>query len=187
SASPSAPGQHLPTTMLRLADGSLVVGEQREGTASLHRLDRHGALQWTVPLPLPCDVCELTDVSLHPSGDLLLSASGRQLDGGLELLAARYDPVRHAVVWVTSRPLQPVPDVWVRSGDIVGLADGLVVQLYMEGRVDFDIQQITRLIAYDPDGLITAEEYLVLGAPTFARPPLLVRATPSDDLVLGVF
>lgn len=184
---PSAPGTHGVAAMVREADGMLTLGEQLEGVGALHRLDRHGALQWSVPLPLPCDPCELTHVALHPSGDLLLSASGWLFDRSFVLLAARYDPRAHAVVWSTSRPLQPIPGVWVRSGEIAALREDLAVQLYMTGQIDFEVNQSTQLLAYDEQGLIVDDEYLVQGSATMARPPLLARAAPDESLVVGVF
>lgn len=187
AAEPSPLGSHVITTMVREADGTLTLGEQREGTASLHRLDRHGALQWNVPLPLPCDTCELTDVALHPSGDLLLSASGWELDEGFSLFAARYDPIEHALRWVTSRPLNPVVGEQARSGNIAALSDELVVQLYMNAYSDFELQQNTRLVAYDADGLIVADEYLAQSSTDTARPPLLARVAPDEELVIGIF
>lgn len=187
TAVPSDPGTHRLTAMLREPNGMLTLGEQRDGTATLHRIDRHGALQWNVPLLLPCDVCDLSHVARHPSGDLLLSASGWLVDADFTLLASRYDPVQHTVVWVTTRPLQPIPGVQVRSGDIAALDDGLVTQLYMSGQYDFDVLQNTRLVVYDDSGLIVAEEHITQGSATIARPPLLGRATADQTLVIGVF
>jgi hypothetical protein len=151
-------------------------------------LDAEGQLQWNVPLPLPCDPCELTDVAMHPSGDLLLSATGATGEGTLGLFAARYDAVRHALVWLTSRPLAPIDGVWVRSGDIAALVEGeLVAQLYMSGQIDFDPLQITMLAVYGSDGLLVDEEELETGIATLVRPPLLARVAPDGELVVGVF
>lgn len=181
-------GHPVVPVMLRDADGTLTVAELRDGVARLHRLDAEGRLQWNVPLPLPCDPCELTDVAPHPSGDLLLSASGPTGAGELRLLAARYDAVRHALVWITSRPLASIDGVWARSGDIAALEDGeLVAQLYMKGQADFTPLQSTVVAAYGTDGILVDEEQLVLGNATSLRPPLLARTTPDGELAVGVF
>jgi hypothetical protein len=184
---PSLPGSHAVPVMLREADGALLVAELREGTARLHRLDGEGRLQWNVPLPLPCDPCELTDVAAHPSGDLLLSATGTTAEGELTLFAARYDAVRHVLVWLTSRSLDPIDGVEVRSGDIAAVSDALVAQLYMRGQVDFEPLQSTRVAVYDTEGTLVEEDELVFGQATGLRAPLLARVAPNDELVVGVF
>jgi len=184
---PVAPGAHVVPAMLREADGTLTVAELADGQPRLHRLDHEGQLQWNVPLPLPCDPCELTDVSRHPSGDLLLSATGVDGNGELALLAARYDATRHARVWLARRSLVPIEGVHVRSGGIAALSDQLVAQLYMRGELDFDALQRTLVAAYGSDGTLVDEEELVVGPATDVRPPLLARATAGGQLLVGVF
>jgi hypothetical protein len=183
---PVAPGAHVVPAMLRDADGTLTVAELVDGQPRLHRLDHEGRLQWNVPLPLPCAPCELTDVSRHPSGDLLLSATGVDDQGELALLAVRYDATRHARVWMARRPLVPIEGVHVRSGGIAALSDELVAQLYMRGEFDFDLQR-TFVIAYGADGTLVDEEELVAGSATGVRPPLLARPTAESELLVGVF
>jgi hypothetical protein len=184
---PTAPGAHVVPAMLRDADGTLTVAELVDGQPRLHRLDREGHLQWNVPLPLPCDPCELTDVSRHPSGDLLLSATGVEDEGELTLFAARYDANRHARVWLARLPLVPIEGVHVRSGGIAALSDELVAQLYMRGEIDFGAVQRTLVVAYGTDGTLVDEEELVAGPATEIRPPLLARATADGELLVGVF
>lgn len=177
---------HAVPAMLREADGTLTVAELRDGQARLHRLDGEGRLQWNVPLPLPCDSCELTDVARHPSGDLLLSATGSTEEGGLSLFAARYDAREHALVWLSRRPLDPLDGVWVRSGGIVALSDDVVGQLYMRGVPSFGPLQSTRVAAYGSGGVLLDEEELVLTQGTSLRPPLLARATPDGEMLVAV-
>lgn len=184
---PPAPGDHVVPAMLREADGTLTVAELASGVPRLHRLDGEGRLQWNVPLPLSCDPCDLTDVAPHPSGDLLLSATGLDDEGALQLLAARYDATRHARVWQSERPLEPLDGVHVRSGGIAALSDGLVAQLYLRGEIQFDVQQRTLVIAYGSDGTVLDEEVLTLGSATEVRPPLLARPTADGALLVGVF
>ncbi len=184
---PAAPGAHVVPAMLRDGDGTLTVAELVDGKPRLHRLDREGRLQWNVPLPLPCDPCELTDVGRHPSGDLLLSATGVDDEGELALLAVRYDTTLHARVWLIRRPLLVVEGVHVRSGGIAALSDGLVAQLYMRGEFDFDALQRTLVVAYGPDGTLLDEEELVVSSATGARPPLLTRPTADDEILVSVF
>ncbi|MEX1367380.1 MAG: hypothetical protein AB1Z98_29910, partial [Nannocystaceae bacterium] len=99
------PEPHFIPALLREPDGGLLVAEQRGQFATLHRLSAAGSLQWNRPLPLPCDTCELADVSHHPSGDLLLSATGTVIDGDRGLLAGRYDPRTDQRVWAVSQPV----------------------------------------------------------------------------------
>ncbi len=185
--SPAVPGAHVVPAMLRDADGTLTVAELVDGQPRLHRLDHEGRLQWNVPLPLPCAPCELTDVSRHPSGDLLLSATGVDDEGELALLAVRYDATRHARVWMARRPLVPIEGVHVRSGGIAALSDELVAQIYMRGEFDFDALQRTFVVAYGADGTLLDEEELVVGSATVVRPPLLARPTAEDELLVSVF
>lgn len=189
TSQPSSIDPRTVPVMLRDPDGTLTVAELRDGTARLHRLDGEGRLQWNVPLPLPCDHCELTDVARHPSGDLLLSATGSRDDDSEEpvLLAARYDAVKHALVWITSQSIEPFVGAPVRSGDIAALSDELVVQLHMRGDIAFDVLQSTRLTAYGIGGLLLDQEELVLAQATTLRPPLLARPTAEGALVVAMF
>lgn len=187
SSTPSRPGTHAMGTMLREPSGTLTLGELRQGGATLHRLDRHGELQWNVPVPLPCDVCDPSHMARHPSGDLLVSASGWLVDGAFSLIAMRYDPEQHEEVWTTTRPLAPLGTVEVRSGDITALPDGKAAQLFMSAKIEFDLLQDTRMVVYDDEGLVVAEEHLMQGAPTQSRPPLLARADHDGTVVIGVF
>lgn len=184
---PTVPAAHVVPVMLRDPNGMLTVAELRDGKARLHRLDGDGRLQWNVPLPLPCDPCELTDVALHPSGDLLLSATGVSPQGEPRLLAARYDAVIHALVWLTELPLVPIEGVHVRSGGIAALPDDVVAQLYMRGELEFDVLQRTLVIAHGPEGVVLDEETLTYGSATTIRPPLVARATADGTLLVGVF
>lgn len=184
---PTDPGAHVVPAMLHAADGTITVAELVAGVPRLHRLDGEGRLQWNVPLPLSCDPCELTDVAPHPSGDLLLSATGLDDEGTLRLLAARYDATRHARVWESKRPLEVFEGVHARSGGIAALPDGLVAQLYLHGVIEFDVQQRTLVVAYDADGELVDQEVLIYGSVTTMRPPLLARPTAEGALLVGIF
>ncbi|MEM9460190.1 MAG: hypothetical protein AAGF11_38795 [Myxococcota bacterium] len=180
------PEGHLVPAMLRdPSDGSLILGEERRGTASLHRLDRHGRLQWNVPLPLPCDVCELTDITRHPSGDLLLSASGLLLDQGHGLIAARYDPIDHTVVWATTTPFPTPSFVTGRSGEIAALSNGAVAQLYLAG-IGFSASQQILLASYDTEGSLLEQVILLQDQAMEIRYPLIARTLVGGDLLVSV-
>lgn len=186
---PAEPDDHVVPAMLREPDGALLVAELRDGKARLHRLRDDGEPQWDVALPLPCDPCELSDVARHPSGDLLVSASGLVVND-LRLLAARYDAVRHELVWLASHPLESFEEgVHVRSGGITALSDELVAQLYMRASPEilFDPQQRTMVITYGPDGVQLDDEELLSDWITSARPPLLARTAPDGTLLVGIF
>jgi hypothetical protein len=185
---PLAPGPHGVPAMLREPDGAFVVAELRGGEARLHRVGHDGTPQGDVTLPLPCDPCELTDVAPHPAGDLLVSAAG-VVDGAHILLAARYDPARHALVWLTTSPLEPVQGVHVRSGGIAALPGELTAQLFLRADpfFEFDIQQSTLMVAYGPTGRRLDEVLLVTDGVTPTRPPLLARTAPDGTLLVGLF
>lgn len=184
---PAEPAAHVVPAMLHDPDGTITVAELVAGEPRLHRLDGEGHLQWNVPLPLSCDPCELSDVALHPSGDLLLSAMGLDDEGTLELIAARYDATRHARVWQTKRAIEELAGVHERSGDIAALPDGLVAQLYLRGVLEFEVEQRTLVVAYDADGVLVDEEVLLYGSATSMRPPLLARPTAEGALLVGIF
>jgi hypothetical protein len=180
-------GVHAMPAMLRDAEGMLTIAELVGNEARLHRLDAEGRLQWNVPLPLPCDTCELTDVAPHPSGDLLLSATGVDYAGELSLIAMRYDAVRHHAVWQGGLPIVPFEGLQVRSGGIAALPGDVVAQLYIRGQVDFDVLQQTLVVAYGPDGTLLEEEILATDSPTTLRPPLLARPTPDGKMLVALF
>jgi hypothetical protein len=183
----ATPGPHVMPVLLRDADGTLTIAELVGGEARLHRLDAEGRLQWNVPLPLPCDTCELTDVAPHPSGDLLLSATGVDYAGELSLIAMRYDAVRHYAVWQGGLPIVPFEGLQARSGGIAALPDDVVAQLYIRGEVGFDVVQQTLVVAYGPDGTLVEEEFLTTDSPTVLRPPLLARPAPDGRVLVAVF
>ncbi len=187
---PAEPGTHQIPAMILETDGTLTVLEQRQQTASIHHLDADGDLAWNIPVPLPCDLCEVASMSRHPSGDLLLSATGWLIDGEFSLIASRYDTDRHATVWLATQPLpdQPeLPEFSTQAGAIVGMADSTVVQLYVRHTFDFQAFQNNRLIVYDPDGLFVEDEELTPFDDALAvQPPLLAQATPSGELAVGL-
>lgn len=179
------PQAHLVPAMLRDPDdGSLILGEQRRGTVSLHRLDHDGQLQWNVPLPLPCDVCELTHIARHPSGDLLLSATGLLLDREHGLIAARYDPEHHAVVWLTTTPFITPSFVTARSGEIAALSNGAVAQLYLTG-IGFSTSQQILLASYDTEGSLLEQVILLQDQAMETRHPLIARTLVGGDLLVS--
>lgn len=181
------PQDHLvPAMLLDPEDDSLTLVEQRDGTASLHRLDRYGQLEWNVALPLPCDVCDVTHIARHPSGDLLLSAAGLLFDRGLGSIAARYDPTTHTVVWATTRPLASDPWAPARSGEIAALPGEAVAQLNLETYQDFNPLQVVTVTSYSEDGAMLEQEQLTQDLVIQTRYPLLARVTIDGDLLIGI-
>ncbi|MCA9652971.1 MAG: hypothetical protein H6712_25320 [Myxococcales bacterium] len=180
------PGTHWIPALLREPDGGITVAEQRRSWATLHRLDPAGTLQWNRALPLPCDLCELGDLSRHPSGDLLLGAAGHVIDGELALLAARYDPQADVVVWSRALPLAPLDGATSRSGSIVAVSDAEVVQLVLEGIPELPSNQSAEVVVYGLGGEVL--ERVVLGVQTLQtrRWPLLARPSPQGDLAVAL-
>ena len=180
-------GHGVPTMLRDPLDGSLTMVEQRDGTATLHHLDRDGQLEWNVPVPLPCDVCEVTHLARHPSGDLLLSATGQLIDGDYALIAARYDPRTHQTAWVTTRPLSFTPQVPSRSGEIAALGDEHVIaQTFVVGMIEFGALQNVSMAIYRDDGALIELVQVRLDQALPSRPPLLVRPTHDGEITIAV-
>lgn len=180
------PGSHYVPGLLREADGGVTVAEQRRRWATLHGLDATGALRWNRPLPLPCDECELDGVSRHPSGDLLLGAAGNVIDGDFAILTGRYDPEADVLRWASTHAIEPGTVSPSRSGDVVALSDSLVLQLFLQGDIEFVGSQSIGVLVYGADGELLEREWLETQTAQTVRWPLLLRPSSADELVVAI-
>jgi hypothetical protein len=167
------------------AGGSITLAEQRQGEIELARLSEHGQEQWTMPLPLPCDPCHLVDLSLHPSGDLLIAGWGFDPTGtGTPVaLAARVELGGPQIVWATSTPLATDDGIAPRAGPLVVHDAGLLFQPVIEASTTESVEQL-ELFAYDgtAGGLLYAVQ-VTTGLASGTAPPPLATYDAFDTLV----
>lgn len=177
-------GHRTVVEMLRDSDGSLTLGTQQlHGTVGVTRLTATGELEWAVNPGMSCHDCQLTDIALHPSGDVLLSATEPASMGAPPLsLVARFDVATRELVWVRSLTMSPTLSGRPRTGELVVLDDDRIVQVRVDGHDDIESIEVIDL---DAEGTMRWER-TVLSQPQSGDdwPPLAVRGV-GGDLVLG--
>jgi hypothetical protein len=153
--------------------GSITVAEMRQGELELARLSELGQEQWVMPVSLPCDPCRLVDLSLHPSGDLLIAGWGLDATGTPAALAARVELGGPQLVWATSTALAIDGGTAPRAGSLVVYDESLLFQPVIEGSTVDGIEQL-ELFAYDgtSGGLLYAVPVTTGLASGDAPPPL---------------
>ncbi len=182
------PNTHRIPAMVLDDQGVITVAEMFGTTGSIHRLRPDGTLIYNDPLPVPCDRCDLGAMTLHPSGDLMLSATGQEIDGELALFAIRHDPRAREPVWITARPVLNVFDLAARSGGITCVSDDLVVQLYSALGFEFKWIENIQLLVYDDEGNELDQQQLQFNPITQATPfSLLVRGTVDGAVAMALY
>ncbi len=175
------PGSYAVVEMLRDADGALWLGiQQADGGVGLSRVSAQGELQWSANPGLGCQRCELADIELHPSGDVLLGATGRESVGPDQAVLARFDVAAGEVAWVRTLDLQVGKDMVPRLGELALLDDDRLIAMRVNGFSDGEVLELLDLTA---DGTLRWQGYL--GAQQGSGgswPPLLVRA-PTGEAV----
>ncbi len=184
---PGEPGNHRVPRMLREADGTLTIAEQRERNATIHQIDGQGHHQFSVLAPVGEDPYEVGDIGWHPSGDLLVSAVGVTPDDRQSLVALRYDLEDHAVVWSSAREIWFAADFFSSAGGIVALDDTTVAQLYLRPEDSLQSFQSTHVAVWGPDGVLIEDQRLLFELGTTVRPPLLADRDPEGRLAVGLF
>jgi len=103
SEEPPGPGSPLEVriqAMVRAADGSLVLGEQRDDEVWLRRLSSNGVVLWTALADFECQ-CELSGLAAHPDGSLLVAGHGPFFEGIPVLMLGSYDLQTPSFNWRT--------------------------------------------------------------------------------------
>lgn len=177
------PGTYAVVQMLRDADGSLWLGIQgSQGSVSLARLSAAGELEQSVALGLTCERCELSGIALHPSGDVVLGATGHTGLGPDEAIVARFDVATNTVAWVRALALEPGDSTFPRLGELVVLDEDHIVALEVDG---FSEGEVIEVLDLTGDGTLRRRSYMGAqrgsGGPW---PPLVVRA-PTGEVVMA--
>lgn len=175
------PGGYAVVEMQRDAAGSLWLGIQRtDGGVVLSRLSADGELERSVAPGLGCERCDLTDIELHPSGDVLLGATGHQAIGPDQAVLARFDVAASEVAWLRTLDLVPGDGTVPRLGQLALLDDDRVVALRINGFSDGEVLEVLDLTA---DGTLRWGGYM--GAQRGSGgswPPLVVRAPTGEAI-----
>ena len=182
---PASPEPEDHVAVIVEAGGAITLAEQRQGELELVRLSEHGQEQWTMPLSLPCDPCRLVDLSLHPSGDLLLAGWGFDAMGtGTPIaLAARVELGGPQLVWATSTPLAGDDGIAPRAGPRVVHDASRLFQPVIEASPTAGIEQL-ELLAYDgTGGAMLYAEQVTTGLASGTAPPPLATYDAYDTLV----
>jgi len=176
------PGDQIVSEMIRAADGSIVLGVKRgAGGFRLLRLSDRGELAWSVAPQLPCTVCELVDLDVLPSGDLILSATATDINEPPAAIVARFDIDRGGLVWVRSFELSSGSVASSRAGSVAVLDENRILQL----RVDaFSDSESLLLQEVDGDGTTRYQRTLIAQAGT-GQAPIFAVAGPQGDVVVA--
>jgi hypothetical protein len=177
-------GTHALVEMLRDADGSLWLGMQRtEGGVVLQRLSAEGEPLWSAAPGLTCERCELADIALHPSGDVLITATGRSLDlAPDDALIARFDVAAREVAWVRALALMPGKGTEPRMGELVVLDEERIVAARVNGYFEGEVVELLDLTG---DGELRWNEYLGSSQEGSGDWPLLLARAPTGELLLS--
>lgn len=176
-------GHYTLVEMLRDPDGALWLGTQRSaGTVGLVRLSAQGELEWSVNPGLPCDPCELADIALHPSGDVLLSATGRGSFAPDQLVVARFDVVTREVAWVRTLALAPGDGVDPRAGELAVLGDDRLVVLRVNG---FSGDEVIEVLDFTADGSLRKQAPVSIQPGSGGQWNPLATPGPTGEIVLA--
>jgi hypothetical protein len=176
-------GHYAVVEMLRDADGSLWLGTQRSGgEVGLAQLTSEGKLVWSANPGLPCDGCQLADIALHPTGDVLLSATA---PGGLEpaqAVIARFDVAAREVAWVRTLVLAAGKGTRPRLGELAVLDDDRIVAPRINGEPEGEALEV---LDFTADGELRARRFVGQQPGSGDQWHLLAARAPTGELVLA--
>ncbi len=152
-------GTRMVVEMRRDTDGSILLGTQRsDGTSVLTRLTPDGEWLWSATPSLADTEIEFEGFDLHPSGDLILSATARatppQMGGGFNpdlAVLARFDVTANELAWTRSSRLDPGLGTRPRAGQPIVLDDDVIVHLNLNG---YSEGELLGLREYDAEGTL---------------------------------
>lgn len=176
-------GAYMVVELLRDADGSLWLGTRHgDGGVGISKLSAAGELSWSARPGAMCERCELVDIALHPTGDVLLSVTGRGDVAPDQAVIARYDVELREVAWARTLALRPGEGMEPRVGELAVLDADRIVVLRVDGWEEGEVLELLDLTA---DGTLRGQGYLGTQAGTGGPwPPLVVRA-PTGEAVLS--
>ncbi len=163
--------------------GSITVAEVRQGELELARLSELGQEQWVMPLSLPCDPCRLVDLSLHPSGDLLIGGWGPDPTGTPTALAARVELGGPQLVWATSTALVTGEGIVPRAGSLVVYEDDRLFQPVIEKSTTHDLERPALFVYDDTGGGLLNVDTVTTGSASGDGPPPLLTHDAIGTLV----
>ncbi|MCA9705036.1 MAG: hypothetical protein KDK70_04190 [Myxococcales bacterium] len=172
------------------ADGSLLLGLQRtDGELALLRLSATGDLLWAVAPSLPCAPCELEDLALHPSGDIIISAtSPQQLDASTgsiepsEAILARFDVASDQLAWAQRSPLRVGPEAQPRAGEVAVLDEDRIIHAILDGNSN---GESLALRDFEADGTLRDSEVVLAQPGTGEGWSPLLTTSPTGELLLA--
>lgn len=176
-------GTHAVVEMVRDADGSLWLGtEQVGGSVALVRLSADGQWLWSAAPGLVCERCELADIALHPSGDVIVSATARGSVTPDQAVIARYDVAAGVVAWVRTLDLLPGLATQARVGELAVLDPDRIVALRVDG---YEEGELIELIDLTGEGELRVLPYLGAQQGSGSAWPPLVERAPTGEAVLA--
>jgi hypothetical protein len=176
-------GHYAVVEMLRDDDGSLWLGTQRSGGAvGLAQLSSEGELMWSANPGLPCDGCQLADIALHPTGDVLLSATAPAGIEPAQAVIARFDVAAREVAWVRTLALSTGESTRPRIGELAVLDDDRIVAPRINGDAEYEMLEVLDFTADGELRALKAVDYQPGSGDQWR--PLAVHA-PTGELVLA--
>lgn len=176
-------GDQEASALVGLDDGSWVVAVRRAaGGIRLVRIAADGSLQWSIVPQLPCQACRPVELAQLPSGDLLLSATGRIEPVFPASVVARIAADGHGLVWTRHYALNLGSSSTSRSGQLAVQDEDHIVMLHVEGFSDSELLVLREL---DGEGNTRLRRNVVVQQGSRGDHPLLVAASTQGDVVLA--
>lgn len=176
-------GDQVASAMARAQDGALLVAVRRAaGGVRLVRLEPDGTLAWSIAPQLPCGACVPTDLVIHPSGDLLLSATAVPTVEPPAAVLARVRADGSGLVWTRELLLYEGSTTISRAGRLAVHDDDRIVFVQLEG---FSTSELLVLRELGADGTTRVRRNLLAQTGSMSGWPLLVAAGPQGDVVLA--
>jgi hypothetical protein len=169
--------------MLRDADGSLWLGTQRSGgEVGLVQLSAEGELAWAANPGLACDGCQLADIVLHPSGDVLLSATAPASREPAQAVIARFDVAAREVAWVRTLALSAGDATRPRLGELALLDEDRIVAPRVNGYTEGEVLEV---LDFTADGGLRALRFVGTQPGSGDEWSPLAVPAPTGELVLA--
>ncbi len=168
--------------LVRDERGAITLGTQRlDGEIGVYRLTADGALEWALRPGLPCAACELADIALHPSGDVLLSATDITPKAEAAALAARFDATTGTLIWSFELAMLSQGVTRSRAGQLAVISEDHLVQIRSES---VENGEIVALLDIAGDGTVrynNTDSYQAFSD----NQPLLAEASPLGELIVS--
>lgn len=176
-------GHYAVVELLHDPSGGLWLGTQRSGGAvGLVHLSSEGELEWAANLGLPCSRCELADIALHPSRDVMLSATARGSLEPAQTVIARIDTSTREVAWVRTLALSPGVNMRARAGELAVIEDDRIALFRVNG---FSEGEVVEVLDFTGDGTLRAQGPVRIQPGSGDAWPPLAASSPTGEIVLA--